>query len=140
MGEDKLQELYDLAEAHDVGVYYYDLGEGKAVTVAQGDFAAIALNPEAIGSVQEETECLCHELGHLETGTLHPCGADEGTILRGEYKCACWVVRQLVPPEELLAAIRQGCTEVWELAERFSVSEGCMLDAIKVYRNKGLLR
>lgn len=136
---DKLQSLFDLADAHDIGVYYYDLGSGKAVTVSDGEFSAIALNPVEITSVQEETECLCHELGHLETGTLHRWGADENTILRGEYKCTSWVVHQLVPPDELLAAIRQGCTEVWELAERFSVSESCMLDAIKVYRNKGIL-
>ena len=137
--DEKLQSLYDLADEHDVGVYFYDLGDDKAVTVSDGAFAAIALNPRAIGSVQDETECLCHELGHLATGTLHPPRSDEATVLRSEYRAACWVVHHLVPPDELMEAIRFGCTGVWELAEYFGVSEDCILDAVKIYRNRGIL-
>ena len=136
--EEQLESLYQLARSHDVGVYYYDLGDGRAVTVSDGDFAAIALNPNRL-EPGEELECLCHELGHLETGTLHPPDADPTTILRCEYKCSYWVVRRLVPVDELIEAIRDGYREDWQLAEYFGVSAECILDAIKIYRNKGLL-
>ena len=38
-----------------------------------------------------------------------------------------------------MEVIDYGYTEVWELAEYFGVSEECILDAVKIYRNKGLL-
>ena len=137
--EERLQSLYDMADDHDIGVYYYDLGDGKAATVTGEGFAVIALNPHNLASVQDETECLCHELGHLETGTLHPPHADEATVLRCEYRAASWVVRRLVPHDELLEAIDYGYTEVWQLAEYFGVSEDLILDAVKIYRNRGIL-
>ncbi|MBQ4050145.1 MAG: ImmA/IrrE family metallo-endopeptidase [Oscillospiraceae bacterium] len=136
----RLQSLYDLAEDHDIGVYYYDIGDGKAAAVTVDDQKLVALNPYRISSIQDETECLCHELGHLETGTLHPPGADEATVLRSEYRAACWVVERLVPCDELLEAIHDyGCTEVWQLSEYFGVSEDLILDAVKIYRNRKII-
>ncbi len=137
---DKLQKLYDLAQSHEVGVYYYDLGdEAPAATVAGEGFCAIALNPRDNLCERDELEHLSHELGHVETGTLHRPGAGELEILRNEYRCAAWVVHHLVPVDELLEAAEHGYTEVWELAEYFGLSEECILDAIKIYRIKGLL-
>lgn len=136
---DKLQSLYDLAENHNIGVYFYELGDAEAATVQDGSFCAIALNPRYNHTPQSELEHLSHELGHVETGTLHPLSASKEDILRGEYRCTAWVVQRLVPMDELLEAADHGYTEVWELAEYFGVSEDCILDAVKVYRNKGLL-
>ncbi|MBR6789770.1 MAG: hypothetical protein IKM31_02740 [Oscillospiraceae bacterium] len=59
--------------------------------------------------------------------------------MRDEYRAASWVVHHLIPCDELLEAIEFGCTEVWQLAEYFGVSEDLILDAVKVYRNKGML-
>ncbi len=136
---EKLQKLYEIADAHDIGVYYYDIGDPAAVTVAGEGYCAIALNPRENRTEREELEHLSHELGHVETGTLHGHGADAVEIMRNEYRCAAWVVRYLVPIDELHEQIHKGCTEVWELSEYFGVSEDCILDAIKIYRNKGLL-
>ncbi len=136
---DKLQKLYDIAEQHDIGVYYYDVGEAEAATIKTGPTYAIALNPRYNRTNRSELEHLSHELGHVETGTLHKVGATEEEILRGEYRCTAWVVKYLVPIDELKEVIAHGYTEVWELAEYFGVSEECILDAVKIYRNKGLL-
>ena len=59
--------------------------------------------------------------------------------MRGEYRCTAWVVNYLVPIDELREQVNHGCTELWELADYFGVSESCILDAIKIYRNRGLL-
>lgn len=136
---ERLQQLYEIAEAHDIGVYYYDIGEAPAATVSGEGFSAIALNPRENRSERAELEHLSHEMGHIETGTLHRAGADPTEVMRNEYRCAAWVVKYLVPIDELEEVIGQGYTEVWELAEYFGVSEECILDAIKIYRNKGLL-
>ena len=81
---DKLQSLYDLAENHNIGVYFYELGDAEAATVQDGSFCAIALNPRYNRTPQSELEHLSHELGHVETGTLHPLSASKEDIHRGE--------------------------------------------------------
>ena len=136
---EKLQTLYDLAEQHNIGVYFYNLGDAEAAAVQDGTFCAIALNPRCNQTPQSELEHLSHEMGHIETGTLHAPSATPGDILRNEYRCTAWVVHHLIPIDELLEVIDYGYTEVWELAEYFGVSEECILDAVKIYRNKGLL-
>ena len=47
---EKLQTLYDLAEQHNIGVYFYDLGDAEAAAVQDGTFCAIALNPPGTSS------------------------------------------------------------------------------------------
>ncbi|MGI5894255.1 MAG: ImmA/IrrE family metallo-endopeptidase [Candidatus Merdivicinus sp.] len=136
---EKLQQLYEIADAHDIGVYYYDVGEAPAATISGDGFCAIALNPKDNRSEKQELEHLSHEMGHIETGILHRADADSLEILRNEYRCAAWVVKYLVPIEELREVVEKGYTEVWELAEYFGVSEECILDAVKIYRNRGLL-
>ncbi len=136
---DKLQKLYEIAEAHEIGVYFYDIGEPAAAAVSGDGFSAIALNPRENRSERQELEHLSHEMGHIETGTLHRPGDDPIQIMRNEYRCAAWVVNYLVPIDELREQIRLGCTEPWELADYFNVSESCILDAIKIYRNRGQL-
>ena len=136
---DKLQKLYDLAAQHNIGVYFYDLADAEAATVKEGPFCAIALNPRYNRTARSELEHLSHEMGHVETGTLHSSAASSEYILRSEYRCTAWVVKHLVPIDELLEVVDHGYTEVWELAEYFGVSEDCILDAVKIYRNKGLL-
>lgn len=136
---DELDKLYELALEHGVRIYPYELGEAAAATVKCGDQYAIALHPGKNRSRREELCHLGHELGHVETGTLHRPGADEQEILRCEYRSAAWMAARLVPAEELLRAVKAGYTEVWELAEYFGVTEECILDAVKIYRNRGLL-
>ena len=55
---DKLQKLYDMADAHQIGVYFYDLGDTAAATVSGENFCAIALNPR-------DNRCERQGLGHL---------------------------------------------------------------------------
>ena len=98
---DKLQKLYQIAEAHDIGVYFYDIGEPAAAAVSGDGFSAIALNPRENRSERQELEHLSHELGHIETGTLHSRDADPIEVMRGEYRCTAWVVNYLVPIDEL---------------------------------------
>jgi hypothetical protein len=50
--------------------------------------------------------------------------------LRHEHKADKWAVEQLVPDWALDDAIAQGCTELWELAERFGVTESFMRKAV----------
>ena len=74
------------------------------------------------GNVQERVH-LGHELGHCVTGSFYNIHAAVDCRRRHENKADKWAVQTLIPVEELDDAIADGCTEVWELAERFGVTE-----------------
>ena len=69
----------------------------------------------------------------------------EGGCKRTRFKCAVdsrrrhenkadkWAVRHLVPVADLDDAVAEGCTELWELAERFGVTESFMRKAVCYY-------
>lgn len=139
MMNDAMEKLYEIAKKENIGIYYWDLGGAKGAAVAGNDFRAVAVDPNQVENTADEVACLFHEIGHIETATLHPQGKTAIDIMRDEYRCMSWVVRNLIPLEELQTAVKSGLTEVWELAEYFCVPEDCILDAVKLYKNKGLL-
>lgn len=53
---------------------------------------------------------------------------------RHEYRADKWAVHALLPRQELERAVKEGCTEVWELAERFGLTEDFIRRAAYVYR------
>ncbi len=52
---------------------------------------------------------------------------------RHENRADKWAVTTLISVEELDNAIAQGCTEVWELAEYFQVTEAFIRKALCWY-------
>ena len=137
---DPMEKLYKIAERENIGIYYRPLGGAKGVALEGHGIRAVAVDPAQLESSADELACLYHEVGHLKTATLHEPGCDPIDILRGEYRCMSWVVQNLLPFEEFFLAVKSGLTEVWELAEHFGVPEDCVLDAVKLYKNKGLLK
>lgn len=47
-------------------------------------------------------------------------------------------LKKLIPKDELDEAVKKGCTEVWDLAEYFGVTEPFMLKAIEYYKAQEL--
>ena len=52
---------------------------------------------------------------------------------RHENRSDKWAIQMLIPVEALDDAIAEGCTEVWELAERFQVTEEFVRKAVCFY-------
>ena len=75
------------------------------------------------GTERDRTVALAHELGHIETNAFYnplcPCQS----VGQCEAKARKWALKKLLPEQELIKAIREGCTETWQLAERFNVTE-----------------
>ena len=66
-----LLELYDLAEIHNIGVYWFDLGAAESLSLQTEDGScAIAMDPWRIPTLSDEKVKLAHELGHCETGAF----------------------------------------------------------------------
>ena len=135
----ELISLYELAEANNIRVDCYDLAENKSITIEDKNEFFVAINPFVLTSHQNEKMVLAHELGHCCTGSIYIRSASEVDRLKAEYWADKWIVKTLVPAAALMDAIHAGYTEVWDLAERFDVSEDLVRRAFDIYRRSGEL-
>lgn len=131
----ELLELYNLAEAHSIDVYWFDLGAAESLSISLDDGSyAIAMDPWRMPTLADEKCKLAHELGHCETGAFYNRCAAHDLRQKHELHANRWAYEKLVPEDELIEAYRQGYHEPWELAEYFDVTEPFLRGALKYYR------
>ena len=120
----ELRRLYDFARQQNIEVFPYPLPKTGSLSFMEDTGECYIGMDDSIrdGDVQERVH-LGHELGHCVTGSFYNIHAAVDCRRRHENKADKWAVRTLIPVEELDDAIAEGCTEVWELAERFGVTE-----------------
>ena len=119
-----VQNLYDLARQQNIEVFPYPLPKTGSLSFMEDSGECYIGMDDSVrdGDVQERVH-LGHELGHCVTGSFYNIHAAVDCRRRHENKADKWAVQALIPVEELDNAIAEGCTEVWELAERFGVTE-----------------
>ena len=127
-------QLYQLAQQENIEVLSYPLPQNGSMSVMlDGGQCFVGLDPSLrAGSVQERVH-LSHELGHCVTGSFYNIYAAVDSRRRHENRADKWAVTTLISVEELDNAIAQGCTEVWELAEYFQVTEAFIRKALCWY-------
>lgn len=130
----EIRSLYDLAQQQNIGVCAFPLPETGSMSVMTDSGACFIGMDETVkdGGVQERVH-LSHELGHCITGSFYNIHAAIDCRQRHENRANKWAVQALIPVEELDDAIAEGCTEVWELAERFQVTEDFIRKAVCLY-------
>ena len=129
-----LSKLYQIADEENIEVDCFDLQKREAISVMDDDgICYIAINPYKIHSEQDERMKLAHELGHCITGSFYNIHAAVDCRQRHENRADKWAIRVLIPVDDLDAAVAEGCTEIWQLAERFSVTEDFMRKAVCYY-------
>lgn len=119
----EVKSLYTLARQQNIEVFPFPLPKTLSMSVMEGDKCFIAMDDSVRdGNVQERMH-LSHEMGHCATGSFYSIHTAVDCRQRHENKADKWAIEQLIPVDDLDDAIAQGCTEVWELAERFQVTE-----------------
>ena len=120
----ELKQLYDLAKQENIPVYRFSLPETGSMSVMTEDGrCCIGMDPSLGDGDAAERVHFGHELGHCITGSFYNIHAAVDCRQRHENRADKWAIQALIPVEELDDAIARGCTEVWELAERFQVTE-----------------
>ena len=130
----EIRSLYDLAKQQNIEVLPFSIPETTSMSVMldSGD-CFIAMDPSVRdGGVQERVH-LGHEIGHCVTGSFYNIHAAVDCRQRHENRADKWAVAALIPVDDLDQAIADGCTEVWELAERFGVTEDFIRKAVCYY-------
>ena len=135
----ELSRLYQIAEEENIEVDCFDLKKREALSTMDDDGACyIAIDPYKLHSTPEERTKLAHELGHCITGSFYNANATVEHRQRHENCADKWAIKKLIPVDELETAAATGCTEIWELAEHFGVTEQFMKKAVCYYAHGNL--
>lgn len=126
--------LYDIARQQNIEVLPFPMEENGSMSIMTEDGSCFIGIDESVrdGSIQERTH-LSHELGHCVTGSFYNIHAAIDHRQRHENRADKWAISQLIPVDALDEAVADGCCEIWELAERFGVTEQFMKKAVCLY-------
>ena len=130
----EIQRLYDFAKQQNIGVFPFPLPEtGSLSHMSDSGACYIGMDDSVLdGDVQERVH-LGHELGHCVTGSFYNIHAAVDCRRRHENRADKWAIEQLLPVEALDDAIAEGCTELWQLADRFALTEEFIKKAVCWY-------
>ena len=129
-----LRNLYDFAKQQNIGVFPYSLPETGSLSFMEDNGDCFIGMDDSVrdGDVRERVH-LGHELGHCVTGSFYNIHAAVDHRRRHENRADKWAIHQLLPVEELDDAVAEGCTELWQLADRFGVTEDFIKKAVCLY-------
>jgi len=124
-------DLYSYAETRGIDVVWYPLPIHPSLSVQLPDGScSVAVDPWRMETLADETVCLAHELGHCETGSFYNPYTKFDVVRRHEHRADKWAIKHLISSDALDQAVADGCTEMWQLAERFGVTCEFMKKAV----------
>ena len=129
----KILNLYDDLNSRGVKFYHWNMGDDCAVTMEMQGRYAVFMDFANIPTSAEELVIVAHEGGHILTGATHRMNSPYDLIEKHEYKANKWAVERLISAEDLDTAVADGYTEIWQLADRFGVTEEFMKKAVCWY-------
>ena len=127
-----MTDLLAIAEYEGIKIHEIDLPERiKGLYYDK----SIAINKRL--KTNKERKCvLGEELGHYFTSVGDILNLKIESNKKQEIRARNWAIQKLVPFDELILAHQQGYVSVYELAERFDVTEDFMKEAILFYQRK----
>ena len=131
-----LRKLYRTAEQQNVPVECFRLEGTAACSVELHGPCFVGIDPFQLESTADETVKLAHELGHCLRGGFYRRTSPYELREKCEVLADRWAMEQLISLPEVLNALKSGCTEVWQLAERFGVTEEFVRIALATYFDK----
>lgn len=129
--------LIAYAEAEGIPVFYGNIPFSKSMSVWYNNRAYIAIDPSLVESSADGKVKIGHELGHCQTGSFYTRWSPVDVLEKHEYRADKWAAHKLIPPETLQRVMREGYTELWQIAERLDVTECFVERAIGIYQNEG---
>lgn len=131
----EISDFYDYCKSNQVDIIPYNGCPQAGATVRfQGEYA-IFLDFTKIRSTRFLRSVCCHELGHAATGALHKVDSPYELVERSENRAKRWAVEHFLSQEDFRSAFRDGCTELWQLAEYFDMPEADVAWALDFWRN-----
>lgn len=126
--------LYDIARQQNIEVIQFPMNLNGSMSVMTDNGACyIGMDASVQSNAAEERVHLGHELGHCITGSFYNRYSPYDCRQRHENKADKWAILHLIPEAALDDAIAEGCTTVYDLADRFGVTEDFIKKAVCYY-------
>jgi len=130
----EISSLYDFAKQQNIEVIPFPMPENDSMSVMMDDGQCfIGIDPRIQNGTSQERVHLSHEIGHCVTGSFYNRYAAIDSRQRHEYRADKWAIQHLIPVDALDDAVAHGCTEFWDLADRFGVTEEFVKKAVCYY-------
>ena len=130
----EILQLYEIAEQHNIDVVECPLPfNGSLSLIDSNGKCCIGIDESVLDGDALERVHLGHELGHCETGSFYSIHTAVDCRQRHENRADKWAIKTLISSADLDKAVSEGCTEIWELAERFGVTEDFVRKAVCYY-------
>ena len=127
-------DLYVLARQQNIEVIETNLPENGSLSIMDDSGNCyIGIDESVMDGGALEIVHMAHELGHCLTGSFYNRHTRFDVRQRHENRADKWAIRQIISVEDLYTAIASGYTEIWQLAEYFSVTEQFMRKAVCLY-------
>lgn len=128
------RDLYQYAKKKQIEVLDYSMPYcGSMSVMDESGKCFIGIDEAAMDGDAVEKVHLAHELGHCETGSFYSIHTAVDSRQRHENRADKWAIQHLITERALDEAVADGCTEIWELAERFGVTEQFMRKTMCYY-------
>ncbi len=88
---------------------------------------------KSIETDKEKACILAEELGHYYTTVGNILDQNDSNNRRQELIARKWAYEKILPIENILFAVQDGHTEIWDMAEYLDVNEKFLRDALKCY-------
>lgn len=108
-------------------------GNTDAATIKFKNDFGLFLDVQKVHTLRQEKEAVAHEWAHIVEDATYCVDAPPAIRQKAELRAERRTIKKLLPVERLRAAMQNGITEVWELAEFFNVSESLIMDAVEFY-------
>lgn len=131
----ELSAIYSEIEEQGIALFTQDIGFADAATIEINGRYGIFLDLSCFDSIPKYKAMLAHELGHCATGCTQKVSSPLDLIEKHEYKANKWAVEQYIPFDVLSAALKDGYTERWQLAEYFDMPEQFIQVALDYHIN-----
>jgi hypothetical protein len=127
-------DLYVLAKQQNIEVIETNLPENGSLSIMDDSGNCyIGIDKSVMDGGALEIVHMADELGHCLTGSFYNRHTRFDVRQRHENRADKWAIRQTISVDDLDTAIASGYTEIWQLAEYFSVTEQFMRKAICLY-------
>lgn len=126
-------KLLQEAQDSDIPIIYLSIPESGSMCVQTDRRCYIGMDYGVLEDEASRRVHLAHELGHCRTGAFYNRWAARDVRQKHEHRADKWAIKKLISEDELDEAVADGCTELWELAEHFGVSEEFMRKAVCWY-------
>lgn len=130
----KSLDLIKYAESKGIIIEYSSLPETGSCAVELGELCVIGLDERNMTEAEKKVH-LAHEIGHCETGAFYNMYSPIDNRGKNERKADVWAINNLLPKARFIEAFNNGLTELWQLAEEFSLTEDFIRKAYNYHFN-----